>query len=164
MILVALGGNLESAAGPPVATLVAALGAMSAQKIRVLKVSSFYRNPAWPDPSDPPFTNAVALVQTPLGPAQLLAALHTIEAAFGRERARPNGPRTLDLDLIDYDGRVEDGPPLLPHPRIAARAFVLKPLADVAPNWTHPVTRKSVAALLTALPEAELAAVLHQTA
>jgi 2-amino-4-hydroxy-6-hydroxymethyldihydropteridine diphosphokinase len=128
---------------------------MFAQRIRVLKVSPFYRTPAWPDPSDPPFVNAVALVQTPLGPPGLLQALHGIEAAFGRERSRPNAPRTLDLDLIDYDGRVEDGPPLLPHPRVTARAFVLRPLADVAPGWTHPVTRQSVAALLAALPEAE---------
>jgi 2-amino-4-hydroxy-6-hydroxymethyldihydropteridine diphosphokinase len=155
MILVALGGNLESPAGSPAATLVAALGEMSAQRIRVLKVSPFYRTPAWPDPSDPPFTNAVARVATPLGPAGLLQGLHTIEAAFGRARSRPNAPRTLDLDLIDYDGRVEDGPPQLPHPRIAERAFVLQPLADVAPNWIHPVTHKSVTALLAALPEAK---------
>ena len=164
MILVALGANLESVAGAPAATLAAALGAMFAQRIRVLKVSPLYRTPAWPDPSDPPFTNAVALVQTPLGPAGLLAALHTIEAAFGRERTHPNAPRTLDLDLIDYDGRVEEGPPVLPHPRIAERAFVLRPLADIAPHWTHPVTQQTVAALLAALPAADLAAILRQDA
>ena len=164
MILVALGGNLESVAGPPAATLAAALGAMFAQRIRVLKVSPFYRTTAWPDPSDPPFTNAVTLVQTPLGPAGLLDALHAIEAAFGRQRSHPNAPRTLDLDLIDYDGRVEAGPPVLPHPRIAERAFVLRPLADIAPHWTHPVTQQTVAALLAALPAADLAAVLRQDA
>ena len=164
MILVALGANLKSAAGLPEETLAAALGAMFAQRIRVLKVSPLYRTPAWPDPSDPPFTNAVALVQTPLGPAGLLAALHTIEAAFGRERTHPNAPRTLDLDLIDYDGRVEEGPPVLPHPRIAERAFVLRPLADIAPHWTHPVTQQTVAALLAALPAADLAAGLRQDA
>ncbi len=134
---------------------------MAAQRIRVLKVSPFYRTPAWPDPSDPPYVNAVALVQTPLGPAGLLAALHAIEAAFGRERSRPNAPRTLDLDLIDYDGRVEAGPPVLPHPRAESRVFVLKPLADVAPRWVHPVSHKSVAALLAGFSEADLAAAVR---
>ncbi len=164
MILIALGANSDSAAGPPAITIVSSLGCMAAQQIRVLKVSSFYRTPAWPDPSDPPFVNAVALVQTPLGPAGLLQALHTIEVTFGRERSHPNAPRTLDLDLIDYDGRVEEGPPVLPHPRAAERAFVLKPLADVAPRWIHPVLHQSVAALLAALPVADIAAAIKVTA
>lgn len=164
MILLGLGANLDSSAGPPASTIVSALGAMAAQRIRVLKVSSFYRTPAWPDPADPPYVNAVALVQTPLGPAGLLEALHAIEAAFGRERSEPNAPRTLDLDLIDYDGRVEEGPPTLPHPRAASRVFVLKPVADVAPKWVHPVLHKSVAALLAALPEADVAAAIKVNA
>lgn len=136
---------------------------MAARRIRVLKVSSFYQSPAWPDPSHPPYVNAVALVQTPLGPAGLLAALHEIEAAFGRERSVPNAPRTLDLDLIDYDGRVEEGPPVLPHPRAAGRAFVLKPIADIAPAWRHPVSGKPVAALLAALPPGDVEAVTKTT-
>jgi len=161
VILLGLGANLDSPAGPPAITIVSSLGAMAAQRIRVLKVSPFYRTPAWPNPSDPPYVNAVVLVQTPLGPAGLLAALHAIEAAFGRERIRPNAPRTLDLDLIDYDGRVEAGPPVLPHPRAESRVFVLKPLADVAPRWVHPVSHKSVAALLAGLPAADLAAAVR---
>lgn len=147
--------------GPPAITIASSLGAMAAQRIRVLKVSPFYRTPAWPDPSDPPYVNAVALVQTPLGPAGLLAALHAIEAEFGRERSVANAPRTLDLDLIDYDGRVEEGPPVLPHPRVSERVFVLKPLADVAPRWVHPVSHKSVSALLAALPQADVAAAVR---
>lgn len=161
VILLGLGANLDSDAGPPAITIASSLGAMAAQRIRVLKLSPFYRTPAWPEPSDPPYVNAVALVQTPLGPAGLLAALHAIEAAFGRERSVPNAPRTLDLDLIDYDGRVEEGPPVLPHPRAADRVFVLKPLADLAPKWVHPLSHKSVAALLAALPEADVAAAIR---
>jgi 2-amino-4-hydroxy-6-hydroxymethyldihydropteridine diphosphokinase len=130
----------------------------------VLKVSPYYRSPAWPDPSNPPFVNAVALVRTSLGPASLLASLHEVEAEFGRARSRPNAPRTLDLDLIDYAGRVEVGPPVLPHPRASERAFVLKPLADVAPNWTHPVTRQSVATLLAALPPTDVSAIVKVNA
>ncbi len=164
MILIALGANLSSSAGPPAITIASSLGAMADQRIRVLKVSPFYHSPAWPDPAEPPYVNGIALVQTPLGPAGLLAALHVIEAAFGRERTLPNAPRTLDLDLIDYDGRVEQGPPVLPHPRAQDRAFVLKPLADIAPGWVHPVSGKTVAALLAALPDADVAAVARITA
>lgn len=159
MILIALGANIPSKAGLPSLTLACALGTMAAHTIRVRKVSGFYQTPAWPEPADPPFVNAVARVDSPLGPADLLAALHAIEAEFGRERGVPNAPRTLDLDLIDYDGRVEGGPPILPHPRAATRAFVLVPLKDVAPDWRHPQSRKSIAELLQAIPAAEREAV-----
>jgi 2-amino-4-hydroxy-6-hydroxymethyldihydropteridine diphosphokinase len=159
MILIGLGANLDSAAGPPRATLASALGAMAARRIRVLKVSRFYESPAWPNPTDPAFTNAVARVQTPLGPAGLLEALHAIEEEFGRIREVRNAPRTLDLDLLDYDGRIEHGALELPHPRIAERAFVLKPLNDVAPEWRHPVSLRRASELLEAIPPAERDAV-----
>lgn len=79
--------------------------------------------------------------------------LHEVERSFGRKRGILNAPRTLDLDLIDYDGRVERGPPVLPHPRVQDRAFVLLPLADVAPAWVHPVTRLSLRQLIDQLPQ-----------
>lgn len=163
MILIALGANLESVIGPPQATLLASLGAMAEQNIRVLKVSNFYQTPAWPNPSDPPYVNAVAMILSPLGPLALLEALHRIEADFGRVRSHANAPRTLDLDLIDYEGRVELGPPILPHPRASQRAFVLRPLADVAPHWVHPVLHHDVKSLLAALPQDEVAAVVPIT-
>jgi 2-amino-4-hydroxy-6-hydroxymethyldihydropteridine diphosphokinase len=88
--------------------------------------------------------------------------LHRIESDYGRTRsAKRNAPRTLDLDLIDYDGRVEEGPPLLPHPRLADRAFVLIPLSDIAPDWRHPVTGHSVTELVAALREESRAAVVR---
>ena len=114
---------------------------------------------SWPDPSDPPFTNAVAHVQTPLGPARLLQTLHDIEAEFGRIREKQNAPRTLDLDLLDYDGRIETGPPELPHPRLAQRAFVLLPLQDVATGWRHPVSGLAVSELVAAIPASDRAGV-----
>src|SRR6185436_3477702 len=111
MILIALGANLSSSAGSPAETLRAALGNLAKRGIKVEKQSQLFRSAAWPDPSDPPFVNAVARVTTALGPAELLRALHDVEAEYGRVRSSPNAPRTLDLDLIDYDGRIEDGPP-----------------------------------------------------
>ena len=155
MILIALGGNLNSQAGAPARTLDAALAALAKGGVNIEAVSPYYVTPAWPNPSDPPYVNAVARVTTALPPPEFLVFLHDTETAFGRVRSIRNAPRTLDLDLLDYDGKVEAGPPALPHPRLAGRAFVLVPLADVAPHWTHPVTGQSIQALLNALPSDE---------
>jgi 2-amino-4-hydroxy-6-hydroxymethyldihydropteridine diphosphokinase len=152
MILIALGSSVPSHAGDPVRTLQAALAHLRDNGVTPVAVSRFYRTPAWPDPRDPEFVNAVARVMTELSPAELIAALHDVEAHFGRVRAARNAPRTLDLDILDYDGRIEDGPPVLPHPRMETRAFVLVPLRDVAPDWRHPISGASVTALLDALP------------
>lgn len=134
---------------------------MSDHRIRVRNVSQYYTTPAWPDPSAPEYVNAVARIETPLGPAGLLEALHMIEADFGRERSVANAPRTLDLDILDYDGRVEEGPPVLPHPRMATRAFVLIPLKDVVPDWRHPKTNATLAAMLEAIPAEDRAKVIR---
>ena len=156
VILIALGANVPSPAGQPAETLVAALRELARRGITIERQSGFYRNPAWPDPRDPPFINAVASVSTGLSPAALLDVLHEVEAQFGRTRAAPNAPRTLDLDLLDYNGTVQAGPPSLPHPRMQDRAFVLVPLRDVAPDWRHPVTGQSVTDLIAALPPAQI--------
>jgi 2-amino-4-hydroxy-6-hydroxymethyldihydropteridine diphosphokinase len=157
MIYVALGANVPSAAGPPQVTLRQALEAMPRHGIQVLAVSPFYRSEAWPNPADPPFVNAVAEVKTRLMPGQLLRTLLVIEKAFGRVRKRSNEPRTLDLDLIDYGGLVSDAEQLmLPHPRMHERAFVLRPLADIAPAWRHPDTGEVISVLLGNVGEAGL--------
>lgn len=152
MILIALGANLPSQAGPPEDTLWAALGLLALSGCDIGAVSRVYRTPAWPDPADPPFANAVARLHTRLAPSELLGLMHGIETSFGRERSTKNAPRTLDLDLLDYHGFVDKGPPDLPHPRLRERAFVLYPLGDVAPGWTHPATRESLPELIAALP------------
>ena len=157
MILIGLGANLPSPAGMPAETLKAALRELAGRGITVESRSGFYRSAAWPNPIDPPFVNAVAAVVTCRPPAALLAELHKVEARFGRRRGAPNAPRTLDLDILDYDGRIEEGPPQLPHPRMASRPFVLLPLRDVAPNWRHPVSGFSIEKLIAALPAADLA-------
>ncbi len=159
MILIALGANLPSIKGTPRDTLHAALASLGARGITVERQSGFYQSEAWPNPSDPPFINAVASVRTKLPPSELLRVLHEIEAEFGRKPGPRNAPRPLDLDIIDYEGRIEHGDPELPHPRMGTRAFVLVPLGEIAPDWRHPVSGRTVAELIADLGPAKIARV-----
>ncbi len=123
----------------------------------MVRRSRWYRSPPWPESEaarQPLYVSGVIAVETALGPEALMAALHRVEAAMGRVRGPDtvNAARPIDLDLIDYNGLVRDAAPVLPHPRLAARAFVLRPLAEVAQAWVHPVTRASLTELLSALP------------
>jgi 2-amino-4-hydroxy-6-hydroxymethyldihydropteridine diphosphokinase len=152
MILVALGSNLPLEGAAPQETLEAALAAMAGEKIEVRACSRFYSTAPVPPSDQPRYVNAVACVQTALDPEALMMALHRIETRFQRLRDVANAARTLDLDLIDYDGRVVNGALILPHPRAHLRSFVLLPLAEVAPEWRHPVSGQSVAALIASLP------------
>ncbi len=156
MILIALGANLSSPAGLPAATLRAALARLEEQGVKIQSVSSFYETPAWPDPEQPAYINAVAAVETTLQPVELLTLLHGVETEFGRLRSAPNAARSLDLDLLDHDGAVMTEGITLPHPRIAQRSFVLVPLAQIAPGWRHPVTGERVRDLLALLPDREV--------
>ena len=145
---IALGANL----GNPTAAVLAAFAALAnLPESRVARCSSLYRTAPVGILSQPDFVNAVAVLETTLAPEALLDALLDIEARFGRVRRERNGPRTLDLDLLLYDDIELDLPRLtLPHPRLHLRAFVLLPLAEVAPDLAIP-RRGSLAAWLPAV-------------
>ncbi len=134
-VFVGLGANL----GDPRATLAQALEALAAlPRTRLVAASPLYRSGPI-DAAGPDFINAAAELDTTLTPRELLQALLGIEQAHGRQRPHRNAPRTLDLDLLLYGQRVVDEPGLeVPHPRLHERAFVLRPLADLAPDLVHP--------------------------
>ena len=150
-VVIALGSSLGGRFGSPEAVIAAALDRLPAAGFMVLARSTPWRSASWPDPTQPDYINAVAIVETPLGPAETLARLHDLEVEFGRVRGEPNAPRTLDLDLIAHGRTIGAGPDLvLPHPRAGERLFVVGPLAQVAPAWRHPVTGETAAALAAA--------------
>lgn len=179
--LIALGGNMPSEQGQPAETLRAALERLEMRGCHVSKVSRFYVTPCFPPGAGPDFVNAAAVLESADTPEELLELLHEVEAEFGRQRLARWGQRTLDIDLIamgdavlpdhdthrawrdmapDEQGRRAPGCLILPHPRMQDRGFVLVPLADVAPEWRHPVLGRSVAEMLAALPEGELEGVV----
>jgi 2-amino-4-hydroxy-6-hydroxymethyldihydropteridine diphosphokinase len=133
---VALGSNL----GDPRQQLLDAMDALAnLPDTRLLQRSRLYRTPPWGMLEQPPFINAAVELDTALSPHALLDALLAIEQRAGRVRAERNGPRTLDLDLLHVDGvQLADPQLTLPHPRMAERAFVLLPLAEIAPTLDVP--------------------------
>jgi 2-amino-4-hydroxy-6-hydroxymethyldihydropteridine diphosphokinase len=160
VILVGLGANLRMADGTPPAVTVLRAAAELADLpgMRGAALSRLWDSAPVPPSDQPRYVNAVLRLEGRAEPEALLSALQALESRFGRVRSAPNAARTLDLDLLDLDGLVRDQPPVLPHPRMHLRAFVLAPLAEVAPGWRHPASGLSVEALLAALPEPERAA------
>jgi 2-amino-4-hydroxy-6-hydroxymethyldihydropteridine diphosphokinase len=155
MILVAIGANLPRAVGgTALSTCEAAAAAVRGiAGLAFVALSPWYRTAPIPRDEQPDYCNGMIRLQGEIAPAALLAALQQIELDFGRVRGARNAARTLDLDIIDLNGSIRALPdPILPHPRAHHRAFVLRPLLDVAPAWRHPVLRRSVATLLAELP------------
>ena len=167
MILLGLGGNLPSAQfGAPRATLEAALSALVEAGVGVPRRSRWYRAAPVPDNGQPHYVNGVARLATAMPPTDLLALLLEVERGFGRTRGQRWAPRVLDLDLLAYHDRANwppaasAEPPVLPHPRLHERAFVVVPLAEIAPKWRHPVLGRTAAELLPAVPPGQFVAVL----
>ncbi|WP_284165097.1 2-amino-4-hydroxy-6-hydroxymethyldihydropteridine diphosphokinase [Frigidibacter sp. SD6-1] len=176
----ALGGNEPSGFGPPARTITLSLARLATSLGPLLAVSRFYLTPAFPAGSGPEYVNAVAALATDKAPEAILPCLHQIEAEAGRTRERRWGARTLDLDLllvgdlilpdqktvaewICLDAEMQQSATpdrlILPHPRLQDRAFVLVPLAEVAPGHRHPLTGRTVTEMLAALPTEDRRAV-----
>lgn len=159
-ILISLGANLPSAKGAPRSTLEAALETLELRGIRILKRSRFWRTRPEPDDGQPWYANAVAMIKTDLPPGPLLETLLKVEGEYGRIRvSKRYGPRSLDIDLLAYGSIVLEGPdpPILPHPRLSLRAFVLMPLMDIVPSWRHPVSGQDIPTMLAAVDAGQTA-------
>lgn len=145
-----LGSNLGDREG----FLAAGLDALRAQGIALARVSALYETEPVGGPPQGPYLNLVAVGETALGPDEVLAAARRAEEAAGRQRSVPNGPRTLDVDLLFHGEAVrEDASLVLPHPRLHERRFVLVPLSEVAPEWRHPVLGLTASELLARCPD-----------
>jgi 2-amino-4-hydroxy-6-hydroxymethyldihydropteridine diphosphokinase len=180
--LVAFGANLPFDGGAPAETILRAVDALGEEGLTLLGLSRLFATPCFPAGAGPDYVNAAAALQTDAADdlASIMARLHAVEARFGRKRLQRWGMRTLDMDLLAVgdsvlpDSETQDrwrlmpaeaqirATPdrlILPHPRLQDRAFVLVPLADVAPDWVHPRTGLTVREMLAALPAADREAV-----
>jgi len=152
MILIALGSNISGPWGTPQQSVQHALLALNGDGLKLREASRLLLTAPFGKPNQPPFVNAIARIETSLPPLALLQKLHAIERKAGRRRTTRWGPRTLDLDIIDYHGLVRvTGNLVLPHPGIAGRIFVLKPISELAVKWRHPISHLSAQAMLRKL-------------
>ena len=170
---IALGSNISLGRVQPLEIIKRAIAELRNIHIRSVSLSRFYETPAFPNGNGPNFINCVVKAEAKYSPYEILQKLHEIEEKFERQRNSRWGARTLDLDLIAMKGQVLpsnevfqywfDLSPseqnvktpselILPHPRIQDRVFVLSPLLDIEPNWTHPILNKTVAQLYDELP------------
>ncbi|WP_170398739.1 2-amino-4-hydroxy-6-hydroxymethyldihydropteridine diphosphokinase [Ruegeria arenilitoris] len=178
--VIALGANLNLRSSGPKVTLQRAIDAILRQGVVIRAVSRFFETPCFPAGAGPDYVNAAALIETEKTPAEVLQLLHEVEHEFGRERVQRWGMRTLDLDLVCYDDLILPDPAeydhwlnlppeaqkqqapeqlILPHPRLQDRAFVLVPMADIAPDWRHPVLGRTVIEMVASLPTDDVEAV-----
>ena len=146
---VALGANLKKNKNLSLQENIQnALKYFPEQSIKLIEMSNWYKSEPFPKLNQPWYINAVAKIATNKSPENLLNSLHKIEDSFGRKRNKLNESRTLDLDLIDFNGIVKKENPILPHPRMHLRKFVLLPLRDVEPQWLHPCFKTKINKLL----------------
>ena len=165
MIILGLGSNLPSKYGDRFANINLAISSLESYGIKVIKRSSFYKSPSYPDKENPEFINVVILVETYLPPVDLMSVLTFIEEKLERKRIKKNDPRTCDIDIIDYNSQIlnlkyNNLGFTVPHKELASRNFVLFPLREISPMWKHPKTKETINNLIQKLNEEEKNSIL----
>ena len=164
MILLGLGANLPSTYGSPEDTLKSAVIALKERNITICSASHIWISAPIPASDQPDYRNATLHVKTSLDSRALLKTLHAIEEEFGRQRDVRNEPRILDLDILAYHNEIiEESNVTIPHPRLHERAFVLYPLQEIAPEWTHPKTGRSIHEMIQSLGKEQIITKTHDT-
>ncbi|SNS88573.1 2-amino-4-hydroxy-6-hydroxymethyldihydropteridine diphosphokinase [Tropicimonas sediminicola] len=179
--MISIGSNVAALGMLPKDLAFSGIEALEGDGVRIVAASRLYATPCMPAGAGPDYVNAAVVVETALAAGELLAHLHAVEQRFERSRTQRWGARSLDLDLLDFGGVVlpdratwehwralpferqrEEAPDqlILPHPRIQDRAFVLVPLAEIAPGWVHPVLGQSVTELCAGLTEADMSGIV----
>ena len=153
MIYLSIGSNLPSSFGNRFENINLAVTYLGKQNIKLLKRSSFYETFSYPDITKPKFINIVISVESLLPPKEMMTTLISVEERLERKRKKKNDPRTCDIDIIDYQGKImkfklDNFELTLPHRSMTDRNFVLYPLKEVSPNWKHPVTKKNIDLLI----------------
>tara|TARA_B100001123_G_C15003347_1_gene904452 strand:- start:113 stop:625 length:513 start_codon:yes stop_codon:yes gene_type:complete len=165
MIFLGIGSNLSSSFGNRFYNIDRSIFYLENQGIKLLKKSSFYETPSYPDIKQPKFINVVVAVNTKLMPAELMSVLIFTEEKLERKRSKKNDPRTCDIDLIDYNNqqfnlKYKDYNLTIPHKNMTKRNFVLYPLKEISPNWTHPKTKENINNLINKLTNDEKKSIL----
>ena len=165
MIILGLGSNLHSSFGNRFENISLAISYLKSYKIKVIKESSYYETPSYPDNKNPKFINIVIEISTNLSPVDLASILVSVEEKLERKRNYKNEPRTCDIDIIDFDGQIIDFKYKeldfkVPHEKLNYRNFVLIPLKDILPNWKHPKTNESIDLLIDKLSNEDKKSIL----
>ena len=165
MIFLGLGSNLPSKYGDRFTNINLAISFLEGYGIKVIKKSSFYETPSYPNKENPKFINAVILVETILPPIDLMSVLIFIEEKLERKRGKKNDPRTCDIDIIDYNSQIlnlryNNLDLTVPHKELTLRNFILFPLQEISPTWEHPKTKEIISVLLQKLNDEDKNSIL----
>ena len=145
MIYLNIGSNLPSKEGGRKISILKAINHLKKLKLNIIKISSFYETPSYPNNADPKFINLCVKLESNLKASVLINEIKKIEKKLGRIRIKKNEPRTCDIDIIDFNGEIIKNDELIaPHPRLHLRNFVIYPLKEIEPNWSHPIFKKKI--------------------
>ena len=154
MIHINIGSNLNSKYGTKFENISIAINLLIGAKLKIKKISNFYETPSYPNKELPKFANIGLLAEYELNYLNLIKEISIIEKKIGRLKTKKNDPRVCDIDIIDFKGLIKSTRLLrLPHPRSHTRNFVLYPIKEIDPNWTHPIFKKNVDFLINELSQ-----------